>query len=86
MQSILFKFYYDGELRLQTKDGAGEVLDSKLSDGTKFVEWKFTTSFNRSDNGDYMRCHVNWIELLSRPDLKSTNTKNVQVICKCQMI
>ena len=32
-----------------------------------------------------MRCHVNWIELLSRPDLKSTNTKNVQVICKCEI-
>ena len=48
-RNISFKFYYSGQLRLQSKEG--EALESDKSDGTKFVEWKFTTSFNRIDNG-----------------------------------
>ena len=85
--STSFKFYYDGKLRLQSKGGVGEVVERTESDGTKLVEWKFTTSFNRSDNGGNMRCHVIWkAGPYNRPGLKSINTENVQVKCKCLMI
>ena len=50
------------------------------------MEWKFTTSFNRSDNGGDMRCHVNWPELLYTSGLQSTSLENVQVRCKQAVI
>ena len=85
--STSFKFYYDGKLRLESKARVGEVVESTESDGTKLVEWNFTTSFSRSDNGGSMRCHVNWkAGPYNRPGLKSINTENVQVRCKCLVI
>ena len=84
--STSFEFYYNGRLRLQSKEEVGKVVESDERDGTKRVTWKFTTSFNRSDNRGSMRCHVNWQGgLYTRRGLKSS-TENVKVRCKCQMI
>ena len=81
--STSFMFYYDNKLRLQSKARAGEVVESDDSDGTKFVEWKFTISFNRSDNGGKMRCIVNWkTGQYSRTGLKTRLTENIQIVCK----
>ena len=85
--STLFQFYYDGNLRLQSKDGIGQVLESDEPDHTKHVTWEFATFFNRSDNGGKMKCHVNWTAgQYKRPGLKSIPTEKVQVICKCTII
>ena len=39
-------FYYNGKLRLQSKN-VGTVLESNESDGTKSVAWWFNTSFTQ---------------------------------------
>ena len=81
--STSFKFYYDGKLRLQSKKGAGEVVETNESDHTKRVEWKFKTLFNRNDNGGNFRCEVDWkagqYEVMG---LRSKLTEHVNVICK----
>ena len=85
--STSFEFYYNGKLRLHSKEGVGKVVESDERDDTKHVTWIFTTSFNRSDNGGNMRCHVNWQEgQYYRRGLKSITTGNVKVRCKCPMI
>ena len=82
-ESTLFEFYYDGNLRLQSKDNVGRVVESDEPNHTKHVKWIFTTSFNKSDNGGKMLCCVNWKEgQYNREDLKSIPTENVQVVCK----
>ena len=82
-ESTLFEFYYNGNLRLQSKDNVGQVEESNERDHTKQVRWMFTTSFNRSDNGGKMKCRVNWkAGQYNRSGLESIPTENVQVICK----
>ena len=85
--STSFSFYYNYKLRLQSNNGTGEVVEKDEGDGTKYVEWKFTTKFDRGDNGGNFRCTVDWQagsfeELGIRSDL----TEHTKVICKCPMI
>ena len=81
--STSFLFYYNGKLRLESANGTGEVLESNQGDGTKFVEWKFTTMFHRSDNGGKFGCTVNWkAGPYRRSGVNSRVTKNAKVICK----
>ena len=87
IDSTLFEFYYDGNLRLQSKDGVGQVVENDEPDHTKHIRWEFATFFNRSDNGGKMKCHVNWTAgQYKRPDLSSILSEKVQVKCKCLMI
>ena len=82
--STSFMFYYNGKLRLQSANDTEEVLEGNQGDGTKFVEWKFTTTFNRSDNGGKFDCTVKWkAGPHSKSGLKSKVTENTTVICKC---
>ena len=82
-ESTSFMFHFNGKLRLQSANDTGEVLQSNQADGTKLVEWKFTSMFHRSDNGGKCRCYVNWkAGLYSKSGLKSKVTENVAVTCK----
>ena len=86
-ESTLFEFYYDGNLKFQSKDKVGQVVENDESDHTKHVKWIFTTSFNKRDNGGNMTCHVSWkAGQYHMPDLLSISTENVQVVCKYPMI
>ena len=80
--STLFEFYYNGNLRLQSKDNVGQVEESSEHDHTKQVKWIFTSSFNRSDNAGKMKCHVNWKAGRHKSGLESIPTDNVEVRCK----
>ena len=81
--STSFKFYLGNESRLQSKDGTGEIQEKDESDGTKYVEWNFTTLFNRSDNGVKFSCTVDWkAGQYEKIGLKSTLRGPVQVKCK----
>ena len=86
-KSTSFKFYQNSKLRLQSKNGTGEVAEKDEGDGTKYVEWKFTTSFNRSDNRGTLRCSVDWkagqYEVIG---LKSKLTEHTNIACKRLMI
>ena len=84
--STSFMFYYNDNVRLQS-DEIGDVVEGNQDDGTMFVEWRFTTSFNRSYNAGKFSCHVNWkAGQFNKSGLKSKMTKNVKVICKCPSI
>ena len=84
--STSFMFDYNDNVRLQS-DEIGEVVEGKQDDGTMFVEWRFTTPFDRSDNAGKFSCHVNWkAGQYSNSGLKSKMTDNVTVICKCPNI
>ena len=82
--STSFKFYFDGKLRHQSKDGVGEVVEKDEGDGTKSVEWKLNTFLSRSDNGGNFRCEVDWkagqYEIMG---LSSKQTEQVNVTCEC---
>ena len=82
-ESTLFKFYYNSKVRFQSENATGKVVEKDEADGTKYLEWKFTTSFNRSDNGGVLRCGVDWktgqYEMIG---LKSKLTVHAEVICK----
>ena len=80
--STLFEFYYNGNLRLQSKDNVGEIEESNEHDHTKQVKWIFTTSFNRSDNAGKMKCRVKWKAGQYKSGLDSIPTEKVQVKCK----
>ena len=83
--STSFKFYRNGKLRLQSKDGTGEVIENDEGDGTKHVEWKFTTLFSRSDNGAILRCAVDWkAGQYEVTGLESKLTVHVNITCKCE--
>ena len=80
--NTLFEFYYNGKLRLQSK-GVGDIVETDEHDHTKHVKWTFTTSFNRSDNGGNMWCHVRWeVGQYTRKNLKSTPANNVHITYK----
>ena len=81
-ESTLFEFYYNDNLRLQSKDKVGQVEETEERDHTKQVKWRFTTSFNRSDNGGKMKCRVNWKAGQYKSGLDSIPIENVQVRCK----
>ena len=77
-----FEFYYNGNLRLQSK-GVGQLVETDEDDHTKHVKWIFTTSFTRSDNGGNMLCQVMWkAGQYNKQHLKSALAKNVQITCK----
>ena len=81
--STSFMFYYDNTLKLQSDNGTGEVAESYDHDGTNIVQWKFTTSFNRSNNGGKMQCIVNWkAGQYVRSGLKGRLTEHITLICK----
>ena len=83
-ESTSFMFYYNGQLRHLSANGTGEVIEGNQGDGTKFLEWKFTTMFHKSDNGGKFWCHVDWkAGPYSKSGLKSKVTENAKVICKC---
>ena len=78
-----FKFYYNGKLRHQSNHGIGEVVEKDEGDGTKYVEWKFTTVFDRNDNGGSFRCTVDWkAGPYEKKGLRSKLTEHTQVICE----
>ena len=81
--STSFGLYHDGKLKLQSKTGTGEVVETNEGDGTKFVEWKFSTLFTRSDNGHKFRCHVHWKAGKYEEIGLSKLTENTKVTCKC---
>ena len=81
--STSFKFYFNSEIRLQSKSGTGEVVEQDESDGTKYVEWKFTIMFDRGDNGGTFMCTVDWkAGHYEELGLQSKLTVNVNVKCK----
>ena len=85
--STSFKFYFNSKIRLQSKTGTGEVVEKDESDGTKYVEWKFTTMFDRSDNGGNFRCTVDWkAGQYEELGLQTKLTVPVNVKCKCVKI
>ena len=85
--STSFKFYYDSKLRLQSKNGIGKVVENDESDGTKYVEWKFTNLFDRSDNGGTFRCDVDWkAGQYQVMGLRSKLIEYVNVTCKCPTV
>ena len=81
--STTFKFMYSDVQRLSSKDSESNVTDSDESDSTKYVQWTFYTSFNRSDNGGSMECKADWkAGDFTVNGLTSDKTEGVQVICK----
>ena len=85
--STSFEFYYGSKLRLQSKNGAGEIVEKDEGDGTKSVEWKFTTFLNRNDNGGNCRCSVDWkAGQYEEMGLRSKLVDHLNVTCTCQNI
>ena len=82
--STSFKFCYNGRVGLQSKNGMGTVVENDQGDGTKYVEWKFSTWFNRNDNGGKFSCAVDWkVAQYGVMDLKSKVVEHANITCKC---
>ena len=81
--STSFSFYSSGKLILQSKNGTGEVIEMDENDGTKFVEWKFSTIFSRNDNGGNFSCNMDWeAGQYKISGVHSEVTQHVNVKCK----
>ena len=81
--STSFSFYSGKKLRLRSENGTGKVIQNDEGDGTKYVEWKFSTFFSRSENGGNFSCNVDWkAGQYMETDLSSTMTQYVNIMCK----
>ena len=81
--STSFSFYSSDKLTLQSKNGIGDVIEMDEDDGTKHVEWKFSTSFSRKDNGGNFSCNVDWkAGQYNISGIHSKVTEHVNVTCK----
>ena len=82
-----FSFYYNGKLILQSNNGTGEVVEKDEGDGTKFVEWRFTTLFKRRDNDGNFWCTLDWkAGSYEKLGLRSNLAEHTKVICKYSII
>ena len=82
-KSTSFSLYFGDKLRLESKNGTGQVIEKDEGDGTKYVEWKFSTAFSRSDNGGNFTCNVDWkAGQYNETGLRSKWIQDVNVTCK----